>query len=215
MEPLINYQIENHIATLTFNAPDNLNALDVPMGLEFGKMMAALQKSKDVRVVILTGSGRAFSSGGNLEMIEAKTKKSVATNKAELQKFYKMFLKVRDLPMPVIAAINGPAVGAGFCLALACDLRYASTTAKMGANFSRLGLAPGMGGTYLITRLVGPIKAAEILYLGEVFDAPTADRLGLVNALFPPENLMTEVGPGSPPHPPKCPGTPPPNKKKN
>jgi enoyl-CoA hydratase/carnithine racemase len=190
---LVNCQIENHIATLTLNAPDQLNAMDVAMGREFNALLKTIKKNKDIRVVIVTGAGRAFSSGGNLDMIAAKFKKSRAINQKELTAFYKLFLEVRNLPQPVIAAINGPAVGAGFCLALASDLRYVSATAKMGANFSRIGLAPGMGGTYLITRLAGPIFAAEILLTGKIFDAEEAQRFGLVNGVCAHDDLLTKV----------------------
>ncbi len=185
--------IENHIATVTFNRPENLNALDKAMGLAFAKRLREIKKNRDVRVVILTGSGRAFSSGGNLDMIEAKTKKGFLANKNELKKFYKLFLGVRDLKVPVIAAMNGPAIGAGFCLSLACDLRYAATTAKIGANFAKIGLAPGMGGSYLITRLVGPTRAAEILLLAENLSAERALQMGLLNGIFLPETLLNHV----------------------
>lgn len=191
--PLLLCQIKDHIATLTFNTPDNLNALDEAMGIEFTKTLNSLKKNKEVRVVIITGAGRAFSSGGNLDMIEAKTKKKASTNQAELKKFYKMFLSVRDLPQPVIAAINGPAIGAGFCLSLACDLRYASDTAKLGANFAKIGLAPGMGGTFLITRLVGPTKASEIMLLAETFSAQKGFEYGLLNGVCAPDTLLPLV----------------------
>ncbi len=193
MNQLILCHIENHIATLTFNTPDNLNALDESMGLAFKKTLKEIEKNKDVRVVILTGAGRAFSSGGNLDMLEKKLVKSRAKNAQDLKDFYKIFLEVRNIKVPVIAAINGPAIGAGFCLSLACDLRYASTTAKLGANFAKLGLAPGMGGTYLITRLVGPTAAAEIMMLAHSLTATKAFELGLLNGVYEPNTLMSEV----------------------
>lgn len=193
MTPLVLYQTDGPIATITFNRPETLNALDEPLGLELGKILSRIEADKNVRVAILTGSGRAFSSGGNLDMIEGRTKKKPATNRSELKKFYHVFLNIRKLRVPVIAAINGHAIGAGFCLALACDLRYAASTAKMGANFARLGLAPGMGGTYLITRLAGPMRAAEILLLAENLAASRAHDMGLLNGVFEPEHLMSHV----------------------
>ena len=193
MTPLVLYQTDGPVATITFNRPDTLNALDEPVGLELDRIFKSIEKDKNLRVAILTGSGRAFSSGGNLDMIEARTKKRGATNKNELKKFYRVFLNVRKLRIPVIAAINGHAMGAGFCLALACDLRYAATTAKMGANFAKLGLAPGMGGSYLITRLVGPMRASEILMLAESLSAHRAFEMGLLNGVFEDESLMAHV----------------------
>ncbi len=191
--PNILCHIENHIATLTFNRPENLNALDESMGLAFNKLVKDLDKNRDVRVIVITGAGRAFSSGGNLEMLEKKLVKTKSTNAKDLKNFYKIFLKIRDLKVPVIAAINGPAIGAGFCLSLACDLRYASSTAKLGANFAKLGLAPGMGGTYLITRLVGPTRAAEIMLLAETLTAEKAQKFGLLNDVVEPDNLLPHV----------------------
>jgi 2-(1,2-epoxy-1,2-dihydrophenyl)acetyl-CoA isomerase len=190
---LITYQAQQGIVTLTFNQPDNLNAMDEAMGKVFNEMMKKIQKDSSARVVILTGSGRAFSSGGNLDMIEGKMRKKPLQNKKELISFYKLFLTVRDLKVPVIAAINGHAIGAGFCLSLACDLRYAAESAKLGANFSKIGLAPGMGGTYLVTRLVGITRAAEILMLAENMPAQRAMELGLLNGVCKDEELMEKV----------------------
>lgn len=193
MSNIITYQIKDHIATLTLNQPDKLNAMDESMGYAFEKALQEIEKQPDVRVLIITGAGRAFSSGGDLGMIEAKISKTQKINKEELKKFYRIFLHVRHLPFPVIAAINGHAVGAGFCLALACDLRYASDKAKMSANFARIGLAPGMGATYLITRLVGPIRAAEIMMLAEIHSAQKANELGLLNGIIKHNELMSHV----------------------
>lgn len=187
------YKKEDHIATITFNRPENLNALDEEIGQSFKSLLSDINKDKDVRVLILTGAGRAFSSGGNLNMLEERASKSPETNQKELKEFYQTFLDIRKLRIPVIAAINGPAVGAGFCLSLASDLRYASENAKMGANFAKIALAPGMGGTYLITRLAGPVKAAEILLSGKIFKADQAYKLGLLNGIYSAESLLDEV----------------------
>lgn len=190
---MIQFDKKDSIATLTLNVPDQLNAMTEDMGKQFAKYLQQIKKDSEIRCVIITGAGRAFSSGGNLDMLTAKINRPKARNAADLKKFYKLFLGVRDLPQPVIAAINGPAVGAGFCLSLACDLRYAASTAKLGANFARIGLAPGMGGTYLVTRLVGPVKASEILLTGEVFSAQKALALGLINDVFEPEEFHDRV----------------------
>lgn len=192
MQP-VTLSLQGSIATLTLNQPDKLNAMDVAMGEAFKQALAQIRQEQNIRVVILTGAGRAFSSGGNLGMIEAKMAKPFVVNARELKEFYQLFLSVRDLPIPVIAAINGSAIGAGFCLALACDLRYASSQAKMGANFAKIGLAPGMGGTYLITRLAGITNATEILMLAETFSAQRALDFGLLNGLVEPERLLPHV----------------------
>jgi len=192
MSTSVQYETQDGIATITFKKPESLNALDEEIGLNFKKKIEEIKKDFSIRVLIITGAGRAFSSGGNLDMLELRTQKSVAENKKELKKFYQFFLSIKTLSIPVIAAINGAAVGAGFCLALACDLRYAIATAPMGANFSKLGLAPGMGGTYLITKLAGPVRAAEILYFGELFTAQQALDWGLINEVVE-ENLLEHV----------------------
>lgn len=190
---LILFEKKHNVALLTLNDPERLNAMSVAMGKEFKKALALIKKDKDIRVVVLTGAGRAFSSGGNLDMLEEKIGKSKATNAKDLKAFYQMYLEIRNLPQPVIAAVNGSAVGAGFCLMLACDLRLAASSAKMGANFARIGLAPGMGGTYLVTRLAGAVNASEILLTGNLFDADKALQYGLLNSVCTPENLMQKT----------------------
>lgn len=181
------------VAILTLNDPDQLNAMDVAMGQEFSRALDDIARDSQVRAVVLTGAGRAFSSGGNLAMLKAMMGKDGAANSRALRKFYPLFLKVRDIPQPVIAAINGAAVGAGFCMALACDIRYAADTAKLGANFARIGLAPGMAGTYLTTRLAGPQAAAEILLTGRLFSAAEAQALGLVNKVVAADELLAQA----------------------
>jgi len=184
---------DGHVATITLNDSERLNAMSVAMGFEFKECLEELRLDKNIRVVILTGSGRAFSSGGNLDMLEQKFSKSESENEKGLKDFYKTFLAIRDLNQPVIAAINGHAVGAGFCLSLACDLRYVSDKAKMGANFAKIGLAPGMGGTYFITQLLGPTKASEILLTGKIFTATEAKDMGLINDVIPHDSLLKYV----------------------
>lgn len=190
---LIKYSQKNSIALIALNDPKRLNAMSVEMGREFTQILSHIKKDKTIRVVIITGSGRAFSSGGNLDMLEKKMQNSRLKNERLLKKFYKIFLAVRNIPQPVIAAVNGPAVGAGFCLSMACDLRYASEQARFSANFARIGLAPGMGSTSLVSRLVGPVFAAEILFTAKTFDATEAQKYGLINDVFSSNVLLNEV----------------------
>jgi enoyl-CoA hydratase len=190
---LVEFTKQDSIGHIVLNDENNLNAMSVAMGLEFKKLMGQISRNKTLRVVTLTGAGRAFSSGGNLDMILGLMGRPKAETARKLQTFYKMFLTVRDIPQIVIAAINGHAVGAGFCLAMACDLKYASDSAKMGANFARIGFAPGMAGTSLMTRLAGPVHAAEILMTGKIFNAPTALNYGLINQVLPATELSSHV----------------------
>lgn len=191
--PLILRNQDGPVVTLTFNDPDALNAMTEAMGKEFAAHLNVIKKDQTIRAVILTGAGRAFSSGGNLDMLVAKIGKSKAINGKSLKGFYRLFLEIRNLPQPFIAAINGASVGAGFGVALACDLRYAATDAKMGANFARIGLAPGMGCTYLLTRLIGPTHAADLLMTGRLVTATEAKNLGVINDVFETENLLENV----------------------
>ncbi|MFQ5458817.1 MAG: enoyl-CoA hydratase/isomerase family protein, partial [Myxococcota bacterium] len=137
--------VADGIATVTLNQPGKRNAMTVQMGEEFLSALAGLKERDDLRVMVLTGAGRAFCAGGSLDMIQARSDGSRDDNKATMISFYTKFLSVLDLPFPTIASINGYAIGAGLCFALACDIRLASEDAKMGMNFVRLGLHPGMG----------------------------------------------------------------------
>jgi enoyl-CoA hydratase len=192
--PLVTFEAAGRTAVVTLNDPERLNAMSAPMGAEFAALFKKIAKDKTLRAVVLKGAGRAFSSGGNLDMITGMFGKPKATITKQLKTFYKMFLIVRDIPQIVIAAINGPAVGAGFCLAMACDMRFAAASAKMGANFAKIGLAPGMAGTSLMTKLTGPVRAAEILFTGRLFDAAQAERYGLLNEAVNDADLLERAG---------------------
>ena len=196
-EPALLLDRDGDVATLTFNDPDRLNAMSQAMGEAFAARVAELARSDSLRAVILTGAGRAFSAGGDLGMIEARaheaaenTTASHASVRDGMRAFYGLFLSLRDLPCPTIAAINGAAVGAGLCVALACDVRIASATAKLGLNFTALGLHPGMGATWTLPRLVGPARAAELLYSSRLIGGEEAARIGLVNRSVPAAELL-------------------------
>ena len=151
------------------------------MAAEFKAAVDELKSDSGVRVLILRGAGKAFSAGGDLEMLHAKTKLSAEVNQQKMEWFYQQFLSITELNVPIIAAINGHAVGAGLCVALACDIRIAKSGAKLGLNFVRLGLHPGMGVTYFLPRVVGPARAAELLYTGSIISADAAKKIGLVH----------------------------------
>lgn len=190
---LIKYQKKDHIAVLILNNPDQLNAMSLEMAKEFRKILNRIRKNKEIHVVILTGAGRAFSSGGNLKMLAKMARQSSQKTQRELMQFYKSFLMVREIPQPVIAMINGPAVGAGFCLAMACDLKYAIPKTKLGANFARIGLAPGMAGTYLLAHSCESARASEILLTGKIFTSEEALDYDLINKIFPKQKLEQNV----------------------
>lgn len=187
------FEKEGPIAWIVFNDPERLNALTEEMGREIERLVSAINKDREVRIVIITGAGRAFSAGGNLAIIETRIKKKAAVNQKEMFGFYNRFLSLLKIEVPVIAMINGPAIGAAFALTLACDLRTASTNAKMGVNFVKLGISPGMGGTFLLPHVLGIPTAMDLLLTGRTLSAEEALQKGVVHHLYSPERLREET----------------------
>lgn len=181
------------IVTLTLNRPDIRNAMTADVTEAFSAAIDRVRDDSDVRVVIVTGAGKAFCAGGDLSFIEPGPGASVPDIRAKMRAFYGRFLTVRSLEVPTIAAINGSAVGAGLCLALACDIRIAADDAKITTAFTKLGLHPGMAGTYLLTRLVGTARAADLMFTSRVVNGTEAEQLGLVNRAVPRADLDGEV----------------------
>ncbi len=195
---LVTLEREGHVATLTLNDPERRNVMTRDMGEVFRERIAALRDDRDVRVVIVTGAGKAFAAGGDFSMLEKLAARGAAGGEAnriavEMRSFYSLYLSVRDLEVPSIAAINGPAIGAGLCLALGCDIRIVSSSARLALNFASLGLHPGMGGTWTLPRLVGSAMAAELLYSGRVIPPDEAVRIGLVNRAVAPEDVLPDA----------------------
>jgi len=182
MSQILFENIKKGIGKITFNDPDTLNAMSEKMAVEFSALIKKLKNdSSDLRAIIITGAGRAFSAGGDLEMLQKKTTLKGEENRLKMLEFYDSFLSIRDLGIPLIAAINGHAVGAGLCLASACDIRIAHENAKLGVTFTKLGLHPGMGGTYFIPKLVGTSAAIDLMITGRMLTADEGLRLGLVS----------------------------------
>jgi enoyl-CoA hydratase/carnithine racemase len=181
------------IATLTLHDEANLNAMSDEMAAEFAAAIATLKTIPALRAVILTGAGKAFSAGGHLGMLEAKQTKSAEENRKGMLAFYDSFLRMRELKVPLIAAINGAAVGAGLCVACACDIRIAATSAKLGFTFLKLGLHPGMGATYFVPHIVGESIATELLLTGRIISAEEGFRIGMLSKICAPESLMSEA----------------------
>jgi enoyl-CoA hydratase len=138
---------------------------------------------------VLRGDGASFSAGGAFSMLEERSRDREDENLIAMQRFYRSFLCVRDLRAPTIVRLHGAAMGAGLCLAMACDLRLAAAGTKLGLNFVRVGLHPGMGATWLLPRLVGPSRATELLLTGRTLEAEEAARIGLVHQVHPAEEL--------------------------
>ena len=186
----ISFEKRDRIAILTLNKPETLNALTFKMGEEITQVINDLRHDREARVLIITGQGRSFSSGGDLRSTFDMYNDPPAQAQQNAFNFYKSFLSVRDLEIPTIAVIHGHTIGAGLCLAMACDMIIASTATKISMSFIKVGINPGMGGTYFLPRLIGTAKAMEMCLLGEAIDAQEALRIGLINYVVEPEQLM-------------------------
>lgn len=171
------------VTLLTLALPERRNAMTAELTAAWTDAIAALRADTAARAVVVTGEGTAFCSGGDLSWIGGSPDMSVMALRQRMLPFYKAWLSVRTLDVPVVAAVNGPAVGAGLCLALACDLRYASPDATFSAPFARLGMHPGMAATYLLPEVVGLARARDLLLTGRRVGAQEAYDIGLVNGV--------------------------------
>lgn len=189
------YAVQDRIATLTLNRPERLNALGDTLRDDLYDAVTKSAADPNVGVLVITGAGRGFCSGGDVKSMNERDQTGEASSPSE--RFAPMrdriILAMRDCPKPVIAAVNGAAAGAGMNLALACDMRIASSAAKFAQSFVKRGLAPDWGGTWFLPRIVGTAKACELIFTGDTIDAAEALELGIVNAVVAPEELMTET----------------------
>ena len=178
------------IAIVTVNRPDKLNALNTQTRRDILEALDQLELDEEIRVVVITGAGqKAFVAGADISEFAGKT----AVDQRAVMKGRRAFDAVEDFPKPVIAMINGFALGGGCELALACDIRIASKTAKLGQPEIKLGIIPGGGGTQRLTRLVGEGKAMELILTGDMIDADEAERLGLLNYVVEPDQLEAKT----------------------
>jgi 2-(1,2-epoxy-1,2-dihydrophenyl)acetyl-CoA isomerase len=183
-----------NVAVIRLNRPDKLNALNIELGR--GLVHALLRAAQDnsVRAVVLTGAGRGFCAGGDLEFILDLRKRNASDElKVLLEAGKEMCLAIATMTKPVIAAVNGPAAGGGMNLALAADMRIASDQASFAESFAKVGLYPDFGGTYFLPRIVGPALSAELFYTAETLSAEDALRLGIVNRVFPADKFEEET----------------------
>jgi enoyl-CoA hydratase/carnithine racemase len=178
------------VVVLTLALPERRNAMTAELTQAWTEAIASLRGDRDIRAVVVTGEGTAFCSGGDLSWIGESPDLTVDSIRDRMLPFYRAWLGIRDLEVPTIAAINGPAVGAGLCLALACDLRYAAAGAALSAPFAALGMHAGMAATWLLPEAVGIPVARELLFTGRRVDADEALRIGLINGVFEPDALV-------------------------
>ena len=179
------------VVTITIDHPP-LNVLSAQVGEELGEALDRIDDDPDASVVVLTGRGdRAFAAGADIKELQ---RLSGSDAEEMTHRWHRLFRRIEGFRLPVIAAVNGVALGGGCELAMACDLRYASEKARFGQPEINLGLVPGWGGTQRLPRLIGRGRALELMMTGDMFDAAEAHRLGLVNRVTAPEDLMDTVG---------------------
>lgn len=181
------------VVLLTLDVPALRNAMVESLTTAWAAAMADLAADRSVRCVVVTGAGPAFCSGGDTSWIGSEPDASVDDLRARMMPFYKTWLGIRDLDVPTIAAVNGPAIGAGMALALACDLRYATPSAKLGVPFTKLGMHAGMATTWLLPEVAGLGAARELLLTGRIVSGEEAVGLGVVNRVLPAEGFLGAV----------------------
>jgi enoyl-CoA hydratase len=181
---------DDGIVVLTLALPDRRNAMTGELTTAWGDAVAGLRGDRTVRAVVVTGEGSAFCSGGDLSWIAESPDLSVDSIRDRMLPFYRTWLSIRELEAPSIAAVNGHAIGAGLCLALACDLRYVARGAKLSAPFTQLGMHAGMAATYLLPEVVGTAAARDLLLTGRAVTADEALALGLVSAVYDGDSLL-------------------------
>jgi len=187
------YEVKDKIATITLNRPDKLNAFTGPMIDAWARALADAQADDDVNVIVVTGAGRAFCAGGDVGRMK-EGKPTPLENKNQLwQHIHRIPKTLEAVDKPVIAMVNGLAVGAGMGMCLMCDVRIASDEARFSTGYVRVGLVPGDGDTYFLPRLVGAAKALELLWTADFVEAQEALRLGIVNRVVPAGELAQEA----------------------
>ena len=202
------YDVADRVATITLNRPDKLNAWTATMDQEVRAAMYEAERDPNVRVVVLTGAGRGFCAGADMSLLGTIAKEGLEgyrgpesflrnTGNGERQDarpdFQKKYSYFPSIQKPVIAAVNGPAVGLGFILTLYCDLRFASDTARFGTAFAKRGLIAEYGLAWMLPRLIGPASALDMLFSARLVDAQEALRMRLVNQVFPQDSFLENV----------------------
>ncbi len=192
--PHLRLEVDGHIATLTLNRPEALNALSPEMAQGLLDAIAEVEGNEQVRVLVITGAGRAFCAGGDLKTMRERAAAEIAGGAYAIIKSLEnpgrlVPVRLKKLAKPVIAAVNGVAAGWGFDLAMACDIRIASDQARFAEAFVKRGLVPDGGGTWTLPRVVGVERACDLIFTGRTIDAAEAERLGLVSRVVPADEL--------------------------
>jgi enoyl-CoA hydratase/carnithine racemase len=188
------FKKEDGVGTILLNRPERKNAFTLDMIHQWVRILEEWRADPEVKVIVVTGAGNAFCSGVDLATTPERQKQGPVEHKNVLwQLIHRIPLTLEDIEKPVIAALNGVAVGAGLDMALMCDLRFAADTARLSEGYIKAGLVPGDGGCYYLPRLVGVAKALELFWTGDFIDAQEALRIGMVNRVYPFDQLMAET----------------------
>ncbi|HEY7758566.1 MAG TPA: enoyl-CoA hydratase-related protein [Burkholderiales bacterium] len=190
----LKFSVAEGIGRIVLDRPERMNAFTFEMIDAWHSALQRCRSDDSVKVVIVTGSGNSFCSGGDIVEMGERLEQTPEQRKNELfQRIERIPLALEDLDKPVIAAVNGAATGAGMDMALMCDIRYAAQSARFAETYIKVGLVPGAGGAHFLPRLVGVSKALELFFTGDFVDAQEALRLGIVNRVFPDATLIQEV----------------------
>ncbi|MBO9524107.1 MAG: enoyl-CoA hydratase/isomerase family protein [Nocardioidaceae bacterium] len=189
----LEYTVRDGIATILLNRPRVKNAFTFPMIESWAQALRAAAADDDVRVVVVTGAGDAFCAGIDLDAFAAEATGPLAVKSLLADRIHQVARAVEDLDKPLVAAVNGTAVGAGMDMALMCDVRLLASSARMSEGYIRIGLVPGDGGCYYLPRIVGMGKALELMWTGDFVDAEEARRLGIANHVYDDDRFAEEV----------------------
>ncbi len=190
-DPAVRFTVSDAIGVITLNRPDNRNSM-TPELLDSFQAASSQARAADLRCLVVTGNGTCFSAGADFKATLQRDA-DLRTPSERSYAMYEPFLSLLDLAVPVIGALNGHAVGGGFGLALVCDLRIGARDAKYGANFAKIGLAPGMAVSYLLPRLIGVARASELLFTGRLVNGDEAERLGILNRAVAADDVLGEA----------------------
>ncbi len=194
MHENLHFEVKDKIATIRLNRPDKLNAFTDEMLAAWLEALEECRMSDAINVIVITGTGRAFSTGGDVGRFTDYSANTPANIKRRLtENIQRLPRKLEAIDKPVIAAINGVATGGGLDVALMCDIRFAAESARFAETYARMGLIPGAGGAYFLPRLIGTARALEMFWSNDFIDAREAERIGLVNRVFPDEHLMEKT----------------------
>jgi enoyl-CoA hydratase/carnithine racemase len=190
----LSFSVEDGIGRIVLDRPERMNAFTFEMIDAWAAALEECRRDEAVKVVVVTGTGKAFCSGGDIVEMGDRLEQMPEERKSELfDRIQRIPLALEALDKPVIAAVNGAATGAGMDMALMCDIRYAATSARFAETYVNVGLVPGAGGAHFLPRVVGAAKALELFWTGKFIDAEEALRIGLVNQVFPDATFAAEV----------------------